>query len=104
MGGLERTSVHGTATPYYSTYAYEIIFHDSTQIPNDPKDEQQSHKKKHLGNDPVIIVWSEQTSEFKASYFKLDSTELAIVIHPLHNGLFRIQLVYYKEKMETSDH
>lgn len=42
--------------PYVATYNYECIFHVPTMMPNNYKDPQQIHKKRHVGNDHVQIV------------------------------------------------
>lgn len=40
------------------------MFHVSTLIPFYPKDEQQVERKRHLGNDIVLIVFKEGETPF----------------------------------------
>ena len=44
----------------YTTYdEYEIMFHVSTFIPYTEDDDQQLGRKRHLGNDIVVIIFQE---------------------------------------------
>ena len=42
----------------------EIMFHVSTLIPYYPKDEQQVERKRHIGNDIVVIIFKEGNTPF----------------------------------------
>lgn len=55
-------------------------------------DEQQILKKRHVGNDLVHIVWSEHSREYRPSTITSQFNDAHIVIYPLPNGLFRIQI------------
>ncbi len=51
-GGLDVTKfLTGTTAPYYATARIELMLHEITAMPTDHKDEQQIHKKRHVGND-----------------------------------------------------
>lgn len=56
MGGLDPFLSTGKVAPYHATYNYECMFHVPTMMPNNYKDPQQIHKKRHVGNDHVHIV------------------------------------------------
>lgn len=43
---------------------YEIMFHVSTLLPFMPADEQKIERKRHLGNDIVVIVFKEGNTPF----------------------------------------
>eukprot|EP01088_Endostelium_zonatum_P013855 TRINITY_DN2875_c2_g1_i1.p1 TRINITY_DN2875_c2_g1~~TRINITY_DN2875_c2_g1_i1.p1 ORF type:complete len:896 (+),score=277.30 TRINITY_DN2875_c2_g1_i1:290-2977(+) len=59
-GGLDvKFDSTGTESIYRRYRDLEIMFHVSTLLPFYPKDEQQVERKRHLGNDIVIIVFRE---------------------------------------------
>jgi len=56
-GGLDVTGATGEYS-YYTNYSgYEIMYHISTELPYSDDDTQQLERKRHLGNDIVIIVY-----------------------------------------------
>jgi len=96
MGGLDRKKSTGVTAPYYATPSIETIFHDITLMPTNPIDSQQIHKKRHVGNDIVNIVWSEHIRDYSPTTITSQFNDALIIVYPLPNGLFRIQ-VYRKE-------
>ena len=56
---------------------------------------------RHLGNDEVHIVWSEHWRDYRRTIFKTQFADILIVIYPLPNRLFRIQLIN-KQKQNVS--
>eukprot|EP01126_Amoeba_proteus_P050473 TRINITY_DN5965_c0_g1_i3.p1 TRINITY_DN5965_c0_g1~~TRINITY_DN5965_c0_g1_i3.p1 ORF type:complete len:192 (-),score=29.89 TRINITY_DN5965_c0_g1_i3:202-777(-) len=47
-------------TSLYTTHeSFEIMFHVSTMLPYTPDDQQQLSRKRHLGNDIVVIIFQE---------------------------------------------
>jgi len=99
MGGLDRIGIStGKIAPYYSTASFEVMFHAPTLMPSNPQDDQQIEKKKHVGNDFTHIVWSEHKRDYKPTTISSNFNEAHIVIYPLPNGLFRIQ-IFRKEKI-----
>lgn len=47
----------GTHSVYRKLQNYEIMFHVSTYIPYYSKDQQQVERKRHIGNDVVVIIF-----------------------------------------------
>ena len=47
---------------------------------------------RHLGNDEVHIVWSEHTRDYRRGIIPTEFGDVIIIIYPLNNGLFRIQI------------
>jgi len=76
----------------------EVIFHDISAMPTNPSDNQQIHKKRHVGNDIVHIVYSEHVREYSPQTITSQFNDAHIIVYPLSNGLFRIQ-VYRKENV-----
>jgi hypothetical protein len=91
MGGLKREFCTHTTLPYYATSSEEVLFHVSTRMPSKGLDVEQ--KVRHLGNDEVHIVWSEHWRDYRRTIFKTQFADILIVIYPLENRLFRIQII-----------
>jgi hypothetical protein len=64
-GGLDTqkntTGTHSIFTKYRD---YSIMFHVSTMLPFTPDDPQQIERKRHIGNDIVVIIFQEGTTPF----------------------------------------
>ena len=48
---------------------------------------------RHLGNDEVHIVWSEHYRDYRHGIVNTEFADVMIVIYPLMNHLFRIQII-----------
>ena len=91
-GGLEaEMMIDGLAT-YYCTSTQEIIFHDATCMLSDSQDPKQLKKKRHIGNDHVHIIWNDKDSDYKVDTIGGDFGNAQIVITPLSNGLYTIDI------------
>lgn len=91
MGGLERNLSTGVSAPYFATHSLEVIFHVSTRMPGEGE-EQLKTKFRHLGNDEVHIIWSEHNRDFRRGIINTEFADVMIVIYPLQNNLYRIQI------------
>lgn len=87
LGGLQREFCADWTLPYFASSSEEVLFHVSTRMPL--KVEQ---KVRHLGNDEVHIVWSEHWRDYRRTIFRTQFADVLIVVYPLHNELFRIQI------------
>ena len=61
IGGLKATTTHESV---YTTYGdkgkeIEIMFHVSTMLPYKENDPQQLDRKRHIGNDVVVVIFKE---------------------------------------------
>lgn len=54
----------GGESVYTEFREQRIMFHVSTLLPYYPRDEQQVERKRHLGNDIVVIVFLEPGAQF----------------------------------------
>ncbi|EEC20474.1 tuberin, putative, partial [Ixodes scapularis] len=90
-GGLEANRSTGSTAPYCATSFMEVVFHVSTRIPAIEKD-SVTKKLRHLGNDEVHIVWSEHTRDYRRGIIPTEFCDVLIVIYPLGNWLYRIQI------------
>jgi len=99
MGGLDKKLTTGAVGPYYSNATMETIFHDITLMPTNANDPQQIHKKRHVGNDIVHIIWSEHERDYSPTTITSQFNDALIVIYPLKNGLFRVQIFRKESKV-----
>lgn len=53
----------GTHSIYTQFRHHEIMFHVATLLPYDEKDTQKVERKRHIGNDVVVIVFKDQADE-----------------------------------------
>eukprot|EP01132_Coremiostelium_polycephalum_P006653 gene6653-8232_t len=96
LGGLDKKKTTGTTAPYYASPTLEVVFHDISRMPTNITDPQQIHKKRHVGNDIVNIIWSEHIRDYSPTTITSQFNDAHIIIYPLPNGLFRVQ-IYRKE-------
>lgn len=76
--------------------SHEIMFHVSTLLPYSKKDKQQIQRKRHIGNDVVLIVFHDGTTPFQpqcitSKYSQVpDSTHLPPVPSPYSPSSFSL--------------
>jgi len=77
----------GTHSIYTRFKNFEIMFHVSPYIPCDESDPQQIARKKHLGNDVVMIVFKEGNQPLDPCIFKSQFNHVFAVVQHLqqHN-------------------
>lgn len=92
MGGLTRNRSTGETAPYYATSFTEVMFHASTRMSSN-SEESMLQKTRHLGNDEIHIVWTEHTREYRRGILPTEFCDALIVIYPLKNKLYRIQVI-----------
>ena len=92
MGGLSKTKATGETSPYFATSFVEVMFHVATRMPSS-SDEALITKTRHLGNDEVHIVWSEHWRDYRRGILPTEFCDVLIIIYPLKNDLFRIQVI-----------
>lgn len=96
IGGLDRSGNVGTSLPYYATATTELAVHQITRMPTIKKDPQFILKKRHVGNDYIHVIWSDHCRDYKTSTIVSQFGEVLIIIYPLPNGLFRVQIAKKK--------
>ena len=99
LGGLDTKLTTGVTAPYFANSILEVIFHEITSMPTSQTDLQQIHKKRHVGNDIVHIIYSEHTGDYAPTTITSQFNDAHIIVYPLPNGLFRIQ-IYRKENVQ----
>ena len=76
---------------YFADSTMEVVFHISTRILTSSQ-RGTDVKIQHIGNDDVVVFWSDHWHEYQRSQFRTDFMDIIIVIYPLCNGLYRIQI------------
>ncbi|OLY84529.1 Ral GTPase-activating protein subunit alpha-1 [Smittium mucronatum] len=87
IGKLNTDGTDGRIAPYFSTNYLELVFHDCTEMPTDPKDAKQLRKKRHIGNDFVHIIWNENFCDYRPETISGDFGNAQIHIRPLPSNL-----------------
>ena len=100
MGGLSKTKATGETSPYFATSFVEVMFHVATRMPSS-SDEALITKTRHLGNDEVHIVWSEHWRDYRRGILPTEFCDVLIIIYPLKNDLFRIQVILSAKNLKA---
>jgi len=83
-GGLDTKYETTGKTSYYTKFeGLEIMFHVSTLLPHFAFDKQQLEKKRHLGNDVVVIVFNESSQPFYHQIISSQFNQIYPVITPV---------------------
>uniref|UniRef100_A0A7S4KWF4 Rap-GAP domain-containing protein n=1 Tax=Paramoeba aestuarina TaxID=180227 RepID=A0A7S4KWF4_9EUKA len=98
LAGLDPKMTTGVTAPYYASSTFEMVFHDLTSMPT-TDDPQQIHKKRHVGNDNVHVIWSEHLRDYNPRTIVSEFNDAHIVVYPLPNGLFKIH-IYQKDNID----
>ncbi|KAL7071848.1 hypothetical protein ACQ4LE_008404 [Meloidogyne hapla] len=82
-GGLP----NGQTAIYYATANTELIFHISTLLTGDA-----TQRLKHLGNDEVHVVWSENTKPYRRDMIATRFCDVLIVLYLASPVLLRVHI------------
>ncbi|KAJ6226170.1 gtpase-activating rap/ran-gap domain-like protein [Anaeramoeba flamelloides] len=83
-GGLDvKHNASGETSIYTEWNDFSIMFHVLTILPYNEKDSQQVTRKKHIGNDVVVIVFIDGNTTFVPSSFKSKQNHIFIAVKPL---------------------
>lgn len=75
---------NGRIFPYFADDHVEVFFHVATRMPTVLDDEQQIGKKRHIGNDYIHIVWTEDSREYSPLTITSDFGDVVITVSPLY--------------------
>eukprot|EP00301_Raphidiophrys_heterophryoidea_P027762 c9813_g1_i2.p1 GENE.c9813_g1_i2~~c9813_g1_i2.p1 ORF type:complete len:1575 (-),score=412.74 c9813_g1_i2:156-4232(-) len=96
-GKLDRHLTTGTHAPYYADPLREVIFHVTAQMPTVTNDPQQIHKKRHVGNDQVQVVFTEHSRDYRPETIVSQFNDAHVIVYPLSRDRYRIQTYTKKE-------
>ncbi|KAJ1957580.1 hypothetical protein EC988_000758 [Linderina pennispora] len=91
-GKMESDGSDGKVCLYFADEHVELVFHEASIMPLDPKDPRQTAKKRHIGNDHVHIVWNETHHRYRPETITGDFGNVQIQIRPLTDGLYGVNI------------
>ncbi|XP_041961436.1 tuberin isoform X1 [Alosa sapidissima] len=83
LGGLDQYGDDGEFTYCWHDDIMQAIFHIATLMPNRESDKGCCNKKRHIGNDFVVVVYNDSTEEYKLGTIKGQFNFVEVVIKPL---------------------
>ncbi|KAF4075380.1 hypothetical protein AMELA_G00234040 [Ameiurus melas] len=85
LGGLDhgRYADDGEFTYCWHDDIMQAIFHIATLMPNRESDKSCCNKKRHIGNDFVVVVYNDSGEEYKLGTIKGQFNFVEVVIKPL---------------------
>ncbi|KAJ3448928.1 rap gtpase-activating protein [Anaeramoeba flamelloides] len=84
-GGLDtETDGDGTFSRYTTYRNYGIMYHIITYLPYDKNDKEQVPRKRHIGNDIVIIAFIEKDAKYDPRTLISHQHHVLIAIQPQH--------------------
>lgn len=92
MGGLDPLGSTGKFAPYFANSSAEVLFHVPTMMPTNRQDPQQVHKKRHVGNDHVHIIATEDDYDYRTSTIISQFNDVHIVVRENFHGLFSVHV------------
>ena len=84
---------------YYSCERFEVLFHTAVLMPSDENEKQQIYKKRHIGNDNVHIVWSQDYIDYSTSTISSQFNDAHIIVYPICNDLYRVTVMQKDNQM-----
>lgn len=86
-GGLDvKGNVTGKESVYTTVLRHEIMFHVCTMLPFVKEDEQKVERKRHIGNDVVVLVFKDQGDPddlFNTAIFRSHFIHCVFVVTPV---------------------
>ena len=93
-GGLDvKSNTTGTESYFTKWRDYQIMFHVSTCLPYSNFDKQQIERKRHLGNDIILVLFTDKSGKFNPVPIKSNFNHVfAAVAREKDFGCFRINV------------
>lgn len=98
-GGLDTTGRYltGKTSVYTEWQDYEIMFHISTMLPYSENDSQQIERKRHIGNDIVIVIFQESKQyPINIQSFISKQTHVIVIISSVDPESYEMVVLYKK--------
>uniref|UniRef100_A0A671PSJ3 Tuberin n=1 Tax=Sinocyclocheilus anshuiensis TaxID=1608454 RepID=A0A671PSJ3_9TELE len=84
LGGLDQYGDDGEFTYCWHDDIMQAIFHIATLMPNRESDKGCCNKKRHIGNDFVVVVYNDSGEEYKLGTIKGQFNFVEVLIKPLN--------------------
>ncbi|EFA76528.1 RapGAP/RanGAP domain-containing protein [Heterostelium album PN500] len=102
-GGLDVTNnTTGSHSLFTRWMDYQIMFHVSTMLPHTPGDSQQIERKRHIGNDIVILIFydidpsvpmSTEFIKWDPSHVNSNFNHIFAVVKPENDDSYRLEFI-----------
>jgi hypothetical protein len=104
-GGLNVTEEASTGKEsVFSEYkGFQIMFHVSTMLPLHESDVQKLERKRHIGNDIVIVIFKEGNTPFDPTQLHTQFNHVFIVVEEVHDSSGDDELRYRVEVVTKPD-
>ncbi|KAJ3286884.1 hypothetical protein HK104_008847 [Borealophlyctis nickersoniae] len=76
----------GTQSVYTKWQGYEIMFHVSAMLPFIQGDRQQLERKRHIGNDIVVIIFQDGDTPYQLTSITSHQNHIIAVVQPHGDG------------------
>lgn len=96
LGGLSSSGKECARSVYKKQDEHEIMYHVGTLLRHCKDDDQQVQKKKHIGNDNVVIVFQESSACVLKSDFLKSNMVYAVIVVQNQSSEVNEQQVNYK--------
>lgn len=83
LGGLDQHGDDGEFTYCWHDDIMQAIFHIATLMPNRESDRGCCNKKRHIGNDFVMVVYNDSGEDYKLGTIKGQFNFVEVIIKPL---------------------
>lgn len=103
IDGLDTQESDGNFAISWQDDIMQVIYHVATLMPNKEKDKSRNDKKRHIGNDFVVIVYNDSNEEYSLNTTG-EFTNACIVIEPCSFGVNVVSLKGKPEVMELFKH
>lgn len=77
------TNTTGSHSVYTQFMGYEVMFHVSTLLPYSTHDMQQLERKRHIGNDIVVLVFMDGRTPYHPGTISSEFNHVFVVIQPV---------------------
>eukprot|EP01130_Rhizamoeba_saxonica_P005467 TRINITY_DN2187_c0_g1_i3.p1 TRINITY_DN2187_c0_g1~~TRINITY_DN2187_c0_g1_i3.p1 ORF type:complete len:588 (+),score=100.35 TRINITY_DN2187_c0_g1_i3:35-1765(+) len=104
-GGLDTSgrNLDGERSLYINFRGYEIMYHVSSYLGFDEDDVQQISRKRHIGNDLVIIIFKESIRPFSPAFIASHMNCIFIVVSLASNEGYDIEPSYHVSVTRKED-
>jgi len=75
-----KNNTTGTHSIYAQYRNFEVMFHVSTLLPYSKSDAQKLERKRHLGNDVVVIIFKECDEPFNPAWIRSEFNHIFCVV------------------------
>eukprot|EP00005_Dracoamoeba_jomungandri_P010493 CAMPEP_0174263584 /NCGR_PEP_ID=MMETSP0439-20130205/19287_1 /TAXON_ID=0 /ORGANISM="Stereomyxa ramosa, Strain Chinc5" /LENGTH=936 /DNA_ID=CAMNT_0015349005 /DNA_START=58 /DNA_END=2868 /DNA_ORIENTATION=+ len=93
-GGLDvKNGTTGQFSIFTTFFGWPIMFHVSTLLPFKTSDTQQIERKRHIGNDVVVIIFQDEADEFDPSIMKTHFNHIFIVVTMYSTEQIKLEVI-----------